>query len=367
MSTILMTALIAAVMAGPPVAERGAEKDWTVRYRLRHVSNSVPTQTGQSFTTFVRPAIFTTIRSDSTFTDHHEDETRAKYRARVTKGQYRVASTFDATIEHRDGEVPGSGSARVVLGQDHRALRYEFEQNKTCFETVVRKDLAELMRWPDEWPAAVRSALQPQPFIESDDETIKKLVDEWTLGRVTTVPPYLAAKAVTGRVVEHAQTTGALRPRRDRALLNVSGARAMAASKRGSDIDLICLHVACLRAAGIPARPVLGLDARSKELMVWTEFYLHDADEKTGYWLPVDLVKLRNASSRVPPIDRPWRFFGEVRNYNEYIPLAYEFVVTGDGVPSLCHWTGDEIRRAPEIAWDVFSTPNRGGQIRQDK
>jgi hypothetical protein len=367
MTTLCVTALIAVVIAGPPVAERGREKDWTVRFRLRFMRDDIPRQIGQSDISAVPPAVFSSIRMDSTFTDHHEDETQAKYRTMVIKGQYYVPATFEAPIVFQDGHLPGSGSARIVVEQGkERADRYEFEQNKTCYETRVREDLAELLRWPGEWPLGIEGALKPQPFIESQDETIEKLVDEWTRGRVTTVPPYLAAKAITGAVLEHVQPTGDLRKRGDTALLNVSGARSAAVSRRGTDIDLICLHVACLRAAGIPARPVVGLHARDEKLMVWSEFYAYDAEEQAGYWLPVDLMKLRAASSRVPPIDRPWRFFGNVKDYHEYVPLTYELVVIEGGVPSLCHWREDDSHRRPYIAWEVYSTPNRGGRIRQN-
>jgi hypothetical protein len=368
MTPLTTVTILATTLAAPNIAERGRQKDWTVEltFGISHVRDEYrledePADTRQ-FDIENTPILISVIRANSTFTDHHNDATTGELL--LNDRRTNAKAGFDTIKGY------GAGAAKFIVDDfEGYEITCKLNQNKSCFATTVRRDLAEAVKWPESWPQGISDALQPQPFIESDDEMIQKLVQTWTNGRVKTVPPYLAAKAITGQVVEYARTTSDL-THNDRNGrfdgINVSGASAMAQNKRGTEADLVCLHVAALRAAGIPARLVIGVDASDKDLIVWTEFYLYDSEAGSGCWLPVDIVELQKSSSRVPRIDRPWRFFAEVKDFHEYIPLAYEFYPSSappaTNVPAGWTWI-PRGRGVPAgyVTWKIYATPNRGG------
>ncbi|MHC4415255.1 MAG: transglutaminase-like domain-containing protein [Planctomycetota bacterium] len=191
--------------------------------------------------------------------------------------------------------------------------------------------------WPREWPAEVRDGLQPQLFIESDDPLFAGAVEEVTRGRLRLAPPYLAAKELVRHCIETVQvsgggadrsTSGGLRG------LQVVGARRTATTGVGSPHDLVCVCVAVLRAAGIPARAVIGVEEPpdagrvrqnrsrpSAEFVSWGELYLPDVG-----WVPFDPDKMRGRGISSLDVHRPWPAFGTMQKLNRRIPLAYHFI-----------------------------------------
>ncbi len=356
------------VLAAPPIAERGDSDDWTItinitveRYRreVRPGDESVDTST---FHIQKTPIVFPILAEGAFFESKVEGiEATLELDDRAVDPHFSVS-----------GDYP-LGSSLGVWNIDEfngREIELTITQRFTCYESIVRKDLAAELPWPAKWPGHVTDALKPQLFIESDDEDIKALVKRWTRGNVRSVPPYMAAKAVTGQVIEYVQRSGKDWVNDDQgrfAGFDLRGARWLLESRKGTDGDIVCFHTACLRAAGIPARPVIGMHARRKEFRMWTEFYIYDEECAEGVWLPVDIIGLRRRSSRSGPLDRQWKDFAVIKNFNEFIPLAYHFhpptAVRNAGPPALWGW--DPRPKAEParqyLTWKVFKTPKRGG------
>ncbi len=130
---------------------------------------------------------------------------------------------------------------------------------------LTNEQAAASLAWPREWPDEVADGLGPQKFIESDDPIFKETVDRVSGGKLRLVPPYLAAKDLVRYCVNEIRVSGngvsmglagALHG------LEMVGARQTAIDGIGSPHDLVCVCVAMLRASGIPARPVIGVEKR---------------------------------------------------------------------------------------------------------
>ncbi len=193
--------------------------------------------------------------------------------------------------------------------------------------------------WPREWPAEVRDGLQPQLFIESDNGLFAETVQRVSQGQLRMVPPYLAAKDLVRYCVNEVRVSGDGVNRGNAGTLRgleMSGALATVSSPltAGSPHDLVCVCVAMLRAAGIPARPVIGVeklpesdglrkgDTKGRpEFVSWAELYLPDVG-----WVPFDPVAMRGKGVRNLDVRRPWPEFGTMKDLNRRIPLAYHFI-----------------------------------------
>ena len=183
--------------------------------------------------------------------------------------------------------------------------------------------------WPRQWPDEVLDGLQPQMFIESDDPFFKRVVEQASAGSLRLVPPYLAAKDLVRYCISHFRTSGDGVRRGNFGVLRglqITGARRAAAAGRGGPHDLVCICVATLRAAGIPARPVIGiqkrpLPKRGVEFVSWAEFYLPEVG-----WVPFDPDQLRRRSLGNLDVRRPWPEFGTMKDLNDRVPLAYHFM-----------------------------------------
>ena len=181
--------------------------------------------------------------------------------------------------------------------------------------------------WPREWPGEVLDGLQPQMFIESDNPIFAETVQRISKGQLRLVPPYLAAKDLVRYCVNEIRVTGNGVNRGNFGVLHglkVTGAQRTATSGVGGPHDLVCVCVALLRAAGIPARPVIGVEKlrHSKAGFVsWAEFYLPDVG-----WVPFDPLVMRGKGIRNLDVRRPWSEFGTMKDLNRRIPLAYHFI-----------------------------------------
>jgi hypothetical protein len=210
-------------------------------------------------------------------------------------------------------------------------VRWRFEQSVMVWSSRINDRRAGAIAWPREWPDEVRGGLRPQRFIESDDPIFRETVERISEGQLRMVPPYYAAKDIVRYVLQNVQVSGARTHRGELMViqgLNVTGARATAMEGMGSPHDVVCLCVAMLRAAGIPARPVVGLERRSTgapgqrtrlELISWAEFYLPE----TG-WVPFDPVSMQGKGLH-REVHQAWPDFGTIRDLNERVPLAYGF------------------------------------------
>jgi hypothetical protein len=237
--------------------------------------------------------------------------------------------------------------------------------------------------WPRDWPEEVREALTPQPFIESNDPIFAQAVRDVMGDRLPLTPPYHAAKELvrycvqkinvgrgatyyhdprmpdagnpwqipgsgsgTGKTIVGMQVMGA-----SLAARHFSSGGAMPEPGRPgeppSPHDLVCVAVATLRAAGIPARPVIGVqegrwgsnsqNSDAAEIVSWAEFYLPGAG-----WVPFDPVAMRGKALVNRRVEDPWPEFGTLDHLNRRIPLAYHFVPPGarvaPDIPALWGW-----------------------------
>lgn len=193
--------------------------------------------------------------------------------------------------------------------------------------------------WPAQWPAAVQSQLRPSLLIESDSDIITSTVTRVTQGDVRSVPPLQAAKLLVQFTCDNFQPNG---PRMLRGMqrqlrgIAVAGAESAAESGTGSRADLVCLCVAMLRAAGLPARPVIGIapdqGKERGEFSVWAEVFLPQCG-----WVPFDPYELKKRSVQTFDARQAWRYFGNVPDLDRHIPLSWSFA-PGNGATAWDAW-----------------------------
>jgi len=243
----------------------------------------------------------------------------------------------------------------------------------TCYQTKFDEAGAMLLQWPETWPALAQSTFKPQLFIDLmpddhgnaapvDMEPIQKLIKKWTDGKdPKKLPPAQLAKFLCGKVAEYTQVSGNGLNAAVTAELegfNLQGAVETALQARGNEFDLICLLTAVYRQAGIPCRTVIGWDVgeqkRDDKVLFnrkdgkkgprgWVEVALPDPKGQGGLtWIPVDVVKIRKFSSRMQPLDKPWKYFGSHEELDGVIPIAFQFhpptTVVAHGSPAMWGW-----------------------------
>jgi hypothetical protein len=139
---------------------------------------------------------------------------------------------------------------------------------------------------------------------------------------------------------------------------------------RANDAVMTNLYAALLRASGIPARVIVGFSfdetdwilatprrtingiefsgeraANNPVPRVWVEFYLFDDRTDRGEWVPVDLARQKRETSTPPPIDRPWRYFGNHDDFHRTVPFSPVYDLNEaerpDWIPALWRWKTD--------------------------
>ena len=219
------------------------------------------------------------------------------------------------------------------------------------FSSAINEDVAARATWPRTWPAEALPYLVPSDFIASEKEEYKTFVERITKGDLRSVPVYYAAKdLVRAAILEHrnvdqrfvySEQEGAVR---GFDLKDARGRRQRQQNATSADLVVNC--VAVLRAAGIPARPVIGLQSGSitkpsvvstdVQFVAWAEFYLPGAG-----WVPFDPNLMRGTSMRHTAVQKPWRFFGTIENLNRRAAIAYAFAPSSSGAVSQfpCGWS----------------------------
>ena len=290
-----------------------------------------------------------------------------------------------------EGSGAGGGLARVRVDRFDEIRGGEALVGSVVYEVVssrldIDEGLAAGVSWVarGEWDGFgehVAAAMEPSVLIESDDEVVTELVQRWTGGEPRRVKPYVLAKHLARRVMESYElrdtdegvgrvcggryvggparerwftrrdpVTGesrrefgikpSLRPAVSEFSFNaLSGesAAAVARAGRGSEFGIHNLLCAVYRAAGLPARVVLGFDDRgavSREPMSvvsWVEFFLAQPGTGRGEWVPVDIVRQEEASGRAPALDVPWPFFGRMRDGDRRAAVAVGWTVGESG------------------------------------
>ena len=233
-----------------------------------------------------------------------------------------------ARYDARDGEA--------------RTVRLVHTHQVTSWDTVFNELAAMNVPWPEgPWPDEAMSTFGPQEFVNprgQPEPEVALMLQRLTQGKdPKSIAPVLLAKWLAGSVQEfvHLQGDGV-----NRAYYLAGGAAAEGVelkgaaetirTGRGSSHDMACLLAALYRAAGLPARLVIGVDddpeRSSREVRSWVEFCLYDERRAHVVWIPVDVAKLRSRSSRMLPLDRPWEFFGTHDELHQIAPFAYHFI-----------------------------------------
>ncbi|MFW5653919.1 MAG: transglutaminase domain-containing protein, partial [Planctomycetota bacterium] len=215
----------------------------------------------------------------------------------------------------------------VVERSEGKQVDLKIEQYITAYKARVDEKRAQQIGWPSRWPSEVQSALAPTWFVQSTNEHTAKLAEHWTKGNPQAMTPYMLAKYLAKQVVGYYQPEGRSLVHDNHTKLTgvrVQGSDHAAKNRRGSWHDLVTLYVGVLRASGIPARPVIGIDRREGEneeaLVSWAEFYL-----PTAGWVSVDMRRLKESPGMTHTLERPWEGFGTNDRLNDMVPLAHHF------------------------------------------
>lgn len=248
-----------------------------------------------------------------------------------------------ARIEH--GKALNTSLAVLPVKKfEGHLLRWDVSYHVQVWNSRIDEAAAARITWPREWPEEVQSAIQPQQFIESDDPIFAQAVEDASKGRLRQVPPYIAAKELVRYCLVHLNVSGDGVAHRTDGLpigFDIGGAKAAAARGSGRRPDVVNVCIATLRAAGIPARAVIGMQRdvteRRGAFVVWGEFYLPDAG-----WVPFDIDQMRTQNLAALDVHRPWHGFGSLDDLNERVPLAFHYLppVTSESpmYPSVWGW-----------------------------
>jgi transglutaminase-like putative cysteine protease len=277
---------------------------------------------------------------------------------------------FDSQVE---GD-PNADHRRIAIsipdGQVN-ALSLRASWPAIAFNSEVDESAASSIAWPRAWTSESQSYLSPSLGIDSDHQIFRDFVAKVAGEDLRRVPVYLAAKDLVRRsIIEFSNVSGEALVREGLGAVRgfrLQGASMAANAGTGSRGDLVCVSVAVLRAAGIPARPVIGiysgkgsrsdnkLPSGKSTLCVWAEFHLPGAG-----WVPFDPFEMRGSGLPQADVRKPWRWFGTIDQLNERVALTYEFAPVKQGFiqdwPAGWSWTISGVVRAPFRIVDV-TTP----------
>lgn len=281
--------------------------------------------------------------------------------------------------------------------QDGTDLRLRIEIPMAIWNTRLDESLAMEIPWPKgAWPEASASTFKPQMYVDyifRDSERAENAkyfaakAAEWLdQADPKKSPPVKVAKILLGKMVEHFQISGDGLTFNDNASFegfNLKGARQALEDGRGSEHDMVCGLVAIYRAAGLPARTVIGLDisegskpsgtSARRKLHSWAEFCVIDPGDNKEIWIPVDPQRLRKNSSRPPGLEREWKFFGTHDELGSYLPLAFQYhpptTVIAHGAPCMWGWvTTPTIQMAEQsIRFQTMTRARRAGDDQPGK
>lgn len=236
---------------------------------------------------------------------------------------------FDGFRRSVEGNLPFYSSLLKMNITEYRGatLRWTVSFKVQTWSSRFNDVEAQRIAWPRRWPDEVEDGLQPQQFIESDAEIFRKAIEsQGGIQALRTVSPLIAAKQVLAYCLNNIRVSrngllqvdgGVLRG------MDLQGAKRTAEAGIGTPNDLVCVCVAMLRAAGIPARPVVGVieDEDGRDFFKsWAEFYLPDAG-----WVPFDPNAMqRKGAGRMDPT-RPWPELGTMDRLKKHIPISFTF------------------------------------------
>ncbi|MEM7229136.1 MAG: transglutaminase-like domain-containing protein [Planctomycetota bacterium] len=241
----------------------------------------------------------------------------------------------DKTLAQRtrldEGFPFGTSLAVIPIARySGHSLRWQLHYRTQQWSSTIDDAAAQRIAWPKEWPKDVQDGLQPQLYIESNAPIFAKAVEDASQGQLRLVPPYLAAKDLIRYCIRNIRVNGDgvnMGINEQLRSLDMQGALKTVEQGEGTPHDLVCVCIATLRAAGIPARPVIGFRPRPRDrnfrvdVMSWGEFYLPNAG-----WVPFDPMQLRGNGAMHRKVQQPWIDFGTMERLNERVTLAHHFI-----------------------------------------
>ena len=263
------------------------------------------------------------------------------------------------------GKPDALGVLDISLKPDNAGFNMPLQLRITANEVVYAADLDESVAgqipWPVAWPSPARTFMQPGPLIESTNALVKQAV-EATVGPDPRqwAPPLAVAKRLIQASCTNWTSNGshiATGPESTMRGVNVSGAVAALTNGGGSDSDLVCLCVAVLRAAGLPARPVLALGADKSDqrdsYYVYGEFFLPEAG-----WVPFQPDLLRGRGVANKQITQQWRGLGHCPHLDDLVPLFWTFGPPQEVYEAFAGWTW-----SPLVPGAVIPLPMTTGSV----
>lgn len=293
----------------------------------------------------------------------------------------------DVTPQYNEGYHSGTRLGKWELQNlEGREAQLALSIPLTTWEVELAEPSATNFPWPNgKWSKTAESTFQPQMFVDRDRPELSRALDSWTGGKdPKAIPPFQLAKYLCGKIIETVQPSGngyySNRRNGQFAGLELKGAAQTLLDARGTEHDIACLLAAIYRNAGLPARTVIGHDIsdtkgqrstpfdRNKsgngpQLRSWVEFCLYDPQADVELWLPADPVRIRGSSSRVQPLDKPWKFFGSHDELDDVLPFAFQYhpptTVVAHGAPAFWGWlTIPETQIATQwLRFSTISTP----------
>ena len=196
-----------------------------------------------------------------------------------------------------------------------------------AYSSVLDNKIASAIEWPESWNPLLEYYLEPSRYIESDDPIFQKAVAD--NGDAKSVPIHIAAKVLIRYCLQKIGSDGQYTKTDESTTtgLDLKGARYTVRNKSGSAVDIVCVCIATLRAAGIPARPVVGMTNADMigdveidpKYIVWGEYALPGAG-----WVPFMPERMRGTVDSLSET-APWQGLGSLPRLNRRIPLAFNF------------------------------------------
>ena len=223
-------------------------------------------------------------------------------------------------------DVLGERAVQFALGEGRdTTMRWSIMLPHRSYGIVVDESQAAKLPWPRSVSSEVAPALKPSGLIDSDDPVFAKAVKNIAGDRLLVVSPWREAKSLwagvirTIRVGEPATARG-----RSTAIRGIVARQASEAAKSNvvNPVEDVLVAVGVLRAAGLPARAVHGvrfLNLRfPPEPITWGEWFHPDLG-----WVPFDMEFLRGDGVINRGVDQKWRGFGEIRDLERRVPIAF--------------------------------------------
>jgi hypothetical protein len=212
----------------------------------------------------------------------------------------------------------------VLINSDN----YQIHFTEMAYASKLDDEAASLIAWNDDWAEEVSFYLQPSLYLRSNDAIFSTIVTNIIDKQKMT--PHIAAKKIIRYCLQNTNSNGLFANNKGRVTtgLIVRGAKyALTSKAQVSATDELCSCIATLRAAGIPARPIIGIttvNAFGKRLsqpsfVVWGEYALAGSG-----WVPFNAKRMRNTVNNLK-LTEPWDALGTWETLNRHIPIAINF------------------------------------------